>query len=225
MERKYYLLEILIVPVVVALVGILGTFFINTQLENSAKARADADREIAEKRAKADQHIKILEIFAEKVSSNSESQRTLALRLLSALDAELEEKIAKAVYNSESKQSILKNVASQVAEDANARARDLPRIYIQIRKEENQSAARSIMEKLKTAHFVVPSIELVDNGPPASELRYFRQEDKPGAESIVNQLSGYGVQVSPKYVPGYENAKTIQPKLYELWFAPGEPKG
>jgi hypothetical protein len=214
MERRYYLLEILFAPVVIALVGTLGTYFINDRLEDAATKRAEADRQI-----------KILEMFADKVNSNDETQQRLALNLLTVLDPKLAKDIADAVSVSSPNQSAVKKVALQVAEDASARARDIPRIYLHIRNKENQIAARSIGENLRKTDFAVPGIELVEEGPSTSELRYFRKEDQPDAERIVKKLKEIRVVVSPKDFSGSYNPKTISPRLYELWFAPGEPKG
>jgi hypothetical protein len=214
MERKYYLLEILFAPLVIALVGILGTYFINSKLDESAA-----------KRAQADQQIKILEMFSDKISSNDVLQRQLAIRLLNTLlDKDLAGKIAIAVYDSEPNQSILKKEASQVA-DASARDLNLPRIFIQIKKEENKSAAQAVRAALRTKGIVVPDIDIVDVVTAASELRYFRKEDEPEAKEIQKLLSDRNVQVSLKDLSGEEIAKKmIHPRRYELWFAPGEPK-
>lgn len=225
MERKYYLLEILFAPLVIALVGILGTFFINSKLDDSAAKRAENDQKIAADRAISDRQIKMLEIFGEKISGKDDRQRMLALNLLKTVDLELAANVASAVRDSEQEPSAVKKLASQVAQDSNARARDLPRIYMHIRKEENQSAAKSIGDDLRTSGFAVPGIELVGIGPPSSELRYFRKEDKPGAERIVTELGKKGVVVDLKDFSGSENSTAIRPGLYELWFAPGEPKG
>jgi|OpeIllAssembly_1097287.scaffolds.fasta_scaffold244209_1 membrane-associated protease RseP (regulator of RpoE activity) len=207
-------IEIILMPIVIALVGIIGTYLITGQQEKNAKEKAATDRQI-----------KILEIFSEKITSKDETQRLLALRLLTAVDAEFAAKLATAVSEVEPKQSAVGKVATQVAEEATARARDLPRIYIHIRKEEDRSAARSMGDKLKAAGFVVPGIErLVDIGPSTSELRYFKNKNKPEAESIIKHLSLNGVFVTLKYISGYEDSQVIQPRHYELWFAPGEPK-
>jgi len=67
--------EIILMPLVVACVGILGTLFITQQQERNSLAKADSDRQV-----------KILEIFAEKVKSPDEGQRLLSLKLLRAVD-------------------------------------------------------------------------------------------------------------------------------------------
>jgi hypothetical protein len=41
---------------------------------------------------------------------------------------------------------------------------------------------------------------------------------------ILEYLESIGVTVAPKLIGGYENFDAIQPRHYELWFAPGEPR-
>jgi hypothetical protein len=201
-------------PVVVAAVGIVGTYLITTQQDRNTKERATADRQI-----------KILEIFAQKITSRDKAERELALRLLTVVDGDLAAKLANAVFQTEPKQSAIRKVASEVAEEATARARLLPRVYIHIRKEDDRSAAQSVAEKLKTGGFVVPGIErLAEIGPSSSELRYFRKDDKSWGGHMVDLLHSKGVVVNLKYIAGYEDSQTIRPGHYELWFAPGQPK-
>jgi len=116
-------------------------------------------------------------------------------------------------------------VANEVAEEADARAKLLPRIYIHIRAEEDRKFSASVAEKLKAGGFVVPGIErLVDRGPPSAQLRYFRKSEEPEAKRIVDLLKSGGVDVSPRYVAGYEASDKIRPGHYELWFPAGQPR-
>lgn len=206
--------EVFLMPLVVAVVGILGTYFITDQQGKDANTKADADRQI-----------KILEIFAEKITNSDEAQRILALRLLKAIDGDLAAKLATAVSEAEPKQSKVRQVANEVAEEADARSKLLPRIYIHIRAEEDRKYSASVAEKLKASGFVVPGIErLVDRGPSSSQLRYFRKSEEPEAKRIVDLLKSNGVNVSPKYIAGYEASDKIRPGHYELWFPTGQPR-
>lgn len=212
-ERKRWI-EIILMPLVVAAVGIVGTYLITGQQDKNTRERAAADRQI-----------KILEIFSQKITSRDKAERELALRLLTVVDGDLAARLANAVFQTEPRQSAIRKVASEVAEEATARARSLPRVYIHIRKEDDRSAAQSVAEKLKTGGFVVPGIErLAEIGPSSSELRYFRKDDKFGANHIVELLHSEGVIANLKYVAGYEGSQAIKPGHYELWFAPGQPK-
>lgn len=212
-ERKSWI-EIILMPLMVALVGIVGTHLITAQQEKNAREKASADRQI-----------KILEIFSQKITSRDKEDRILALRLLSAVDDNFAAKLAIAVSQTEPQQSEVSKVASIVAEEATARAGLLPRVYVHICKEDDRSAARSVAEKLKTKGFIVPGIErLVDVEPSSSELRYFRKDEKAEANQIVEYLSTQGVVVNLIYIPGYETSQKIRAKHYELWFAAGQPK-
>ncbi len=213
-ERKSWI-EIILMPLVVALVGIVGTHLITVQQEKNAREKAAADRQI-----------KILEIFSQKITSKDQAERILALRLLTAVDGDLAAKLALAVSQTEPQKSEVRKVASSVAEEATARAGLLPRVYVHIRQEEDRSAARSVAEKLRKEGLIVPGIErLVDVGPSSSELRYFRKGDEAEANRIVESLRAQGVNVNLKYISGYETSQAIQAKHYELWFAAGQPKG
>lgn len=74
--------EVALMPLVIAVVGIMGTYLITNE-----------QREAAEIRAAADRQIKILDIFANKIISAEEEERLLAARLTMALDSDLALKI------------------------------------------------------------------------------------------------------------------------------------
>jgi hypothetical protein len=206
-------IEVFLMPVVVAVVGLLGTYFITEQQGRDASTKADADRQI-----------KVLEIFSEKITSEKETQRILALRLLKAVDPDLAEKLASAVSETEPKESKVRQVANEVAAEADARSKLLPRVYIHIRAEADRAGSAAVAQKLKAGGIVVPGIErLVDRGPSSSQLRYFRKDDEAQANRIVELLKSAGVLVSPTYMAGYEASDKIRPGHFELWFAAGQP--
>lgn len=208
-------IEVFLMPLVVAVVGILGTYWITEQQGKDATTKADADRQI-----------KILEIFSEKITSTDKEQRILALRLLRAVDGDLAAKLATAVSETEGESPEVRKVASEVAEEADARSKLLPRIYIHIRAEEDRAHCAAVAAKLEQAGFVVPGIErLVDRGPDSSQVRYFRKSEESGARRIADILKAAGVDVRLAYVGGYEESDKIRPGHYELWFAPGQPRG
>ena len=225
-ERKSWI-EIVPMPLVVALVGIAGTYFITTQQERNAQAMREVQLASTRELADADRQVKILEIFAEKVTSPDENQRILALRLLSALDDELAKKLARAVSRGEPEESRVRMVANQVAEEASVRSRRTvrPTVYIHIRSEEARKSARTVAEQLEARGYVVPGIErLVNVGPNSSQLRFFRESDKQEARQILDALESLGLGVGLEHTRGYETSDAIRPRHYELWFAPGELK-
>ena len=82
--------EIILMPLVVAIIGIVGTILVtNSQIKSSNTL------------AEAQQKIKIIEIFSDKITENNESERALAIKVLAAVDPELGQKIASAVQDTD----------------------------------------------------------------------------------------------------------------------------
>jgi hypothetical protein len=217
MNNKKSLIEMVLMPLVIAVVGIGGTYFITAQQEKNAKTSKDAQLESTRELAEADRQVKILEIFAEKVASQDQQERILALRLLDALEPTLAEKLASAVVAAEPQESEVRKVADEVAQEAT-------RVYIHIRSNEDRERARAVAERLKALDYVVPGIErLVDTGPRMSQLRYFRNTEKEEAVKIVDALDQMGVRLNLEYIRGYEESDATGPGHFEIWFARGEP--
>jgi hypothetical protein len=95
----------------------------------------------------------------------------------------------------------------------------VPRIYIQIRDENQRPSAVQIEKALEAKGFVVPGIEKVSNGPNQSEVRFFRKDEDALARSVLSALPISGA--TAKYVGGYEYSQGIRPLHTELWLAPG----
>ncbi|MBU3949435.1 MAG: hypothetical protein KJ826_14600 [Proteobacteria bacterium] len=206
MAEKKNWTEIFLIPLVLAVVGILGTHFITQQQERNAQAKADSDRQV-----------KILEIFAEKVTSSDEQQRLLALKLLRAVDDDLAAKLASAVAEVEPLRSKVGEVATEVATEARARIELLPRIYIHVKGNDERESARSVVQLLETEQFVVPGVQRVGSKlPKVSQLRYFKKTEEDEAKRILLILSKAGYKVSPEYIAGYEASKAIRPMHFEL---------
>jgi hypothetical protein len=74
--------EVALMPLVIAVVGIMGTYLVTSEQRETAKIRADADRQI-----------KIIDIFANKIISADVEERLLAARLTMAMDSDLALKI------------------------------------------------------------------------------------------------------------------------------------
>src|SRR5712691_1282655 len=121
--------QVVLMPLVVAIVGVIGTWFVTAQQESSEKARASAEREV-----------KLLEIFANKVTSQKPEEKILALRLLRSMEPALAEKLGEAVFESAPEGNV-REVARAVIQEATAKAQLFPRIYIHIRKEEDRQGA------------------------------------------------------------------------------------
>ena len=212
-ENKNWI-EIFLMPLVIAGVGILGTYLITQQQELNAIAKADSDRQI-----------KILEIFAEKITNEDIKQRLLAIKLLRALDDDLAEKLASAVAEAEPDKSKIKEVATKVADVAKARIEFRPRIYMHVQSNNEKEAAQAVEQLLEKNDWIVPGIQRVGiKTPDSSQLRYFRKVEKSTAEKIRGILKNENYDISLTYIPGYEDSKSIRPMHFEIWFSPGRPK-
>lgn len=107
--------EVALMPIVVAVVGIIGTYLITNEQRQAAEVRAEADRQI-----------KILDIFADKMISANPEERIMAARLTMALDNDLALKIM-TVFDLEAEKNdevkdVIKNltthaIISKLAED------------------------------------------------------------------------------------------------------------
>jgi hypothetical protein len=214
MTEKKNWIEIFLMPIVIAGVGILGTYLITQQQESTAKANADSDRQV-----------KILEIFSEKITSEDKKQRLLAIKLLRVLDDELAEKLASAVAEAEPDKSELKIAATKVADIAKARIELRPRIYVHVQGDREKEVAQAIEQILEKNDWIVPGIERVGaKSPSSSQLRYFRKAELSTAEKIQKSLENANFHISLTYITGYEKSTAIRPMHFEIWFSPGMPE-
>ena len=95
------------------------------------------------------------------------------------------------------------------------------RINLQIRDHSQLVAAKAIQEMLRNNYFIVPLIETLPNGPSATEVRYFRNNEAEQAQKIADLLLQQKIPgVTTKYIAGFENSKSIPKGQFEVWFAP-----
>ena len=173
-ERKS-LAEIVFIPIVVAVVGIAGTWIItdqqhkNTillteQQNRSAEIARKAQIEKAQETAASDRQIKILEIFVEKIQSPEPTQREFALRLLTAVDGELAGKLADAVLYTEAEDNVRK-VAEKVKAEAAVTGSSFPVVASRKSFQEAIDVLSELREKTEKANMhYSPAIYLSDNG-------------------------------------------------------------
>ena len=91
-ERKT-LLEIVLMPLVLVVVGTLGTYVVTDQQRRAAEQNAVAQREAAAVRAAADRQLKMMDIFADKMTSPDENERIFAIYSVLSLDPDLAAKL------------------------------------------------------------------------------------------------------------------------------------
>jgi hypothetical protein len=111
-------IEVILMPLAVAVVGALGTYLVTSQQQRSAEIRSMTQLETTRELARADQQLKVLELFAEKITSENSSERVLALSVLEAVDPQLAATLARSIAESESEGSPLKIAAQSVARKA-----------------------------------------------------------------------------------------------------------
>jgi regulator of protease activity HflC (stomatin/prohibitin superfamily) len=97
----------------------------------SADRLAQANRDSEERRALAEQHVKILEIFSDQIKSGEPAKRKIALRVLTALEPELAGKLAQAVADTDSDPDIRK-VADSVVRSVSSRGNTTPSTELQM---------------------------------------------------------------------------------------------
>lgn len=92
-------LEIALMPIAVAVVGIVGSATISLVEMRNAQVLADAQAQASKEQARNDRQIQILQMFSEKITGEPKEQ-ALALRILGSVDPELHGQIADAVASS-----------------------------------------------------------------------------------------------------------------------------
>jgi len=209
--QKKNWIEVILMPLVVALVGILGTYLITAQQEDNARAKATSDRQV-----------KMLEIFSSKITSEDKKQRLMAINLLGVMDDELAEKLATAVEQTEQDAGV-RRAAARLAGEARARMSGEPMIYIHVAGSKEDESGRDVQATLDQHQgwYVQGIDEANSKMPPVSTIRYFRRADRPTADEIAATLSSAGHTMVTHYVRGYEASVTVPAKHFEVWLTNG----
>ena len=98
-----------------------------------------------------------------------------------------------------------------------------PLIYIQVRSRAELGRAKTLAGLLVQNGFSVPDAQVVNTGPSANQVRYFRRADQPNALKIVDLLASPDRGVpnpQANYVAGFEDSDRVRPNQFELWLAP-----
>jgi hypothetical protein len=88
-------------------------------------------------------------------------------------------------------------------------------IYLHIQNNNQVALANQIKARLEAAGYNVPGIRRVDKGFNRTKVKYFRNNEEDGADSLVNLLHSWGVRDAEKALVG--NYAT-DPRHYEIWF-------
>jgi hypothetical protein len=112
--------EIFLTPLVLAVVGGLGTFFITTYQIKSAEKIASAQLSSSVSQSQSEQQVKLLEIFVSKFTSGNPKERLASLKLLRLANPEFAEKMASTIAGDESEEPNIRQQAQQVSEQVRA---------------------------------------------------------------------------------------------------------
>jgi hypothetical protein len=96
-----------------------------------------------------------------------------------------------------------------------------PRAYLQIVDPQDRSWATTMRSRLEASGFIVPGIELVRTAKlKSTEVRYYKEGERGGAEEIVKLLKAAGVD-AVLVALNQENNQTVRPNHFEVWFVAG----
>lgn len=116
MKQKSWIGKIL-VPLVVALISSMSTYFITQQQVQSAEKINEAQIFSTSEIADSDRQIKLLGIFSKHIISGNKKEQQIALEVLEAMDdGDLTKKLATIVTESEPNDTKIKEFAQGVAE-------------------------------------------------------------------------------------------------------------
>ncbi len=144
MVEKKSIAEIILMPLVVSFVDVLGTYVLSSAQQQASQNIRVAELESAQRIGQADRQVAILGVFSDKITSESEAERIMALRLLKTVDSELANDLATVVVKSENESDTVKNIALQVAEEAKARGYWFPVVGSFKKKDEAEIFAKKI---------------------------------------------------------------------------------
>jgi hypothetical protein len=113
-------LEIVLMPLVVAAVGSGATFFITRYQTLNSERVAAAQLANSERIARSDRELKALELFSRMIASKEERERSLAVRLLGAVDPELAGRLGNAVAEDKAEAPSVRAEAKEVAQRSSA---------------------------------------------------------------------------------------------------------
>ncbi len=124
-SEKKSILEIVLMPLVIALVGVMSTWAITLVQQENSERQIIAQLESAEKIAEGNLKVKALEIFKENIFDEDAQKRKIAISMLSSLDPELGLSISTAIAENEEEQAEIRALAGKAAEEIQERATKL----------------------------------------------------------------------------------------------------
>ncbi|QKJ23161.1 SPOR domain-containing protein [Poseidonibacter lekithochrous] len=160
MPNRKTLLEVLITPVVVAIVGIVGTYLITKQQNEYTKELREVEINKLQEQAVIDRELKIIEIFADKITSGEPNQKVAALQILKVIDGEMAIKLAEVTLKVTNENSIVAESAKDVISSMKSIGNSFPII---ISFKSLNDAKKYVRENNKGLKYIL-TIFLSDNG-------------------------------------------------------------
>jgi hypothetical protein len=100
------------------------------------------------------------------------------------------------------------------------------RLWIHVPTEKQRRVGKEILKRFAESGLDEKEIEnnpiqVIDNGPPDTQLRYFKKEDLSQASELLSKLKRFIPNISLKdFSRQYSNIKWIKPGHLELWLSP-----
>ena len=196
MDRKS-IWEVLLTPLTVAVVGVIGTYYIS-------KAQLESSNAIAQ----GQQKIKIIEIFSDKITNDDHKQRELAINILTTLDAELGQGILIAIRDAGldiprtidgMESSVAADVRAKISVQPNPNSKCLVGVYgVGVSNKEFKVVA----DKVRGSGYSVVAEHLLGTKPDWFSSHpvvfYYSDETKKKADQIrseLTNLTGQGFKI------------------------------
>jgi hypothetical protein len=158
----------------------------------------------------------------QRVTSELAGMRTEQERLGGELDRMRKERQALVAFFDAVPEAQRRQAVQRQEQADPATAALLPRVYLQIVDEADRAWADEVRRRFVAAGLVVPGIELVRAaaGLRATQVRYYRQSELPGARRVHDALGQMGVQAELVDLKLGDSAR-VRPNHFEVWFVAG----
>lgn len=203
MEGKS-VLEVFLTPLVVAVIGVGGTYFITDAQEQAARELSEAQHKVAESLALSEQQINIIATFSEKITSGKKEERELALAIIASVNPDLGETILKAIQDTEI--DVIKVIDGNTysfAADTLARSKIDTSDAVGERNtgftvgvygfNVNDKAFLGAVDSIQDANYSIVAKQLLDKEPgwisKTSTVHYYSSESKQNAEALQKLLT------------------------------------
>jgi hypothetical protein len=214
----------ILLPLVVALVGGIYTFFQNDNNEQTLKEQR--------LQARVDSRTQQVSALLDHLASDKPRERLLGIAVIGQLykdgtiPAEFYSALTTIASTDESRMvsaaatKVVSNAndTTTVSSDGTVEESKLPaaRVYIRIPEEGLRQVAETVKASLEREGIAVPVIQVKEKGPSESQLEYFKGSNGEDVTKILKILTDDGLVVTPVDL-SRRNSAGIRPRHYELW--------